>query len=514
MNGMKDKRLVSVIDIGSIAIRIIVAEIDSEGDWQILDRSERSVPLGRDVFSTGNISRQTLLQCLKILTAFREMLQGWKIEGDDIRVLATSALREARNRDTFLDRVEMRTGFTVEVIEGIEENRLTYLAVQHSLKDHRPALGKTNSLIMEVGGGSTEVMLLQRGEMVAAHSLSVGTVRIEPALKAFPGSFDLLERFLSENVRTTLEVLDAELDLKRIKHFVAVGGDARLVARMVGAPGDRDYSLIEKPAFDEFIGKLRSVSIEDCVNMMQISYDDAESMIPALLMYRLFMEGTSATQLVVPNVSIREGVLLSMAQGEDTEIQKEFASQIINSAVSLGRKFRFDEAHARHVAKLALSLFDQLQDDHGLDRFHRVLLEVAAILHDTGTFIRTSGHHKHSQYIVANSEIFGLHRDDLGIVSNVVRYHRKALPQPSHRGYVILPREQRMIVLKLSSMLRVADALDRGHMQRIKGFTVEERSSRLRLNCDHQGDISVEKFALPRKADMFQEVFGLRVVVE
>lgn len=511
---MSGKRLVAVIDVGSIAIRLVVAEIDASGDWRILDRSEKAVPLGRDVFTTGRIGRQTLLQCLRILGSYCELLEGWKIEPQDVKAMATSALREARNRDTFLDRVEIRTGLEVDVIEGIEENRLTYMAVRQSLKGYRPSLSRSNSLIMEVGGGSTELMMLHGGEMVAAHSLSVGTVRIEPALKALPGSFDLLERFLSENIRTTLEGLDAEQNLKRIRTFVAVGGDARLAARKAGERVSEDYSLIEKAAFGDFIQRLSSASVEECASSLNIPYDDAESLVAALLMYRLFMEGTSATRLVVPNVSIREGMLLSLARGEEREIQQEFAAQVVNSAISLGRKFHFDEPHARHVATLALSLFDQLRELHGLQEFHRLLLEVASILHDIGTYIRTSGHHKHGQYIVANSEIFGLHRDDLGIISNVVRYHRKALPQPSHLSYASLPREQRMVVLKLASLLRVVDALDRGHTQRISSFTVEERGSEVRLRCIHEGDISVERFALPRKANMFQDVFGLKVVVE
>ena len=165
------------------------------------------------------------------------------------------------------------------------------------------------------------------------------------------------------------------------------------------------------------------------------------------------------------------------------------------------------------MARLALRLFDQLKNEHGLDDHSRLLLEIAAILHDVGTYIKTSGHHKHGQYLVANSEIFGLHGDDISIVSKIVRYHRKTMPLSSHSGYMSLSREERVKVLKLAALIRVADALDRGHMQRIRDISVERAPGELHLVLDYKGDISVERYGLGIKGDMFEEVFGMEVVL-
>ena len=221
----------------------------------------------------------------------------------------------------------------------------------------------------------------------------------------------------------------------------------------------------------------------------------------------------AATRLIVPDLSIREGLLLSLALEPDPKIQEEFKSQVIASAVSLGRKYHVDEDHARHVTNLALSLFDQLQKFHGLDRLCRLLLEVGGLVHDIGTYVRSSGHHKHGQYIVSNSDIFGLHRDEISIVSNVVRYHRKALPTTSHIEYISLPRERRTVVSKLAAILRVADALDKGHMQRIEKVKVEIKGDELLMHNSHTGDISIERYGLARKVNMMEEVFGLKVVL-
>ena len=509
----KKNRLVAVVEIGSSRIRLVVAEIDRDGFWRVVDKAGKPVALGRDVFTSGTISREAMLACLGVLHGFRELLKGWGIEDDEIRVIATSALREARNRDTFVDRVYLQTGFRVSVVEGIEENRLMYLAVRYALKDDRPQFTRSNSIIIEVGGGSTEIMLLRRGKMVAAHSVRLGTILIDQQVGQATGSNRYLARFLAESVRNMRESLSAEMDLSHVRTFIVAGSDARLAAARLGTEVNAECSVIERAAFDAFVEKIQNYTVEECVQKLRIPFAEAEGIIPGLLAYKLFLECTAATEILVPNVSIREGLLITLASGVDPELQEEFFSQVIASAVSLGRKYRFDEAHSLHVTRLALKLFDELKAEHGLDRRARLLLEVSGILHDVGMYIRSSGHHKHSQYIVANSEIFGLHRDDLDIVSNVVRYHRKASPNSTHIAFIALQREERMIVLKLAAILRVADALDRGHSQRIAEIAVERRTDTIVLRPAGQHDLTLERLGLEEKSDMFQDVYGYKVIL-
>ena len=507
------KRLVAVVEIGSTGIRMVVAEIASGGIWRIVDRAGKPVSLGRDVFTSGFVSRDSLLNCLNVLNGFRELLTGWGIGNDDTSVIATSALREARNRDSFMDRVQIQTGFRINVVEGIEENRLMYLAVRYAIKDDHPQFSRSNSIIIEVGGGSTEMMLLRRGKMVAAHSIRLGTILIDQQVRQATGSNEYLLRFLAEHVRTTCETLNSELDLTHVRNFIVAGSDARFAAARLGEEINENCALIHREAFESFVERIRGYSIEECVQKLRIPFAEAEGIIPGLLTYKLFLEQTAATEIIVPNVSIREGMLVNMASGVDPELLEEFYSQVIASAISLGRKYHFDEDHALHVSHLSLVLFDALKQDHGMDRHARLLLEVSAILHDIGMYLRSSGHHKHSQYIVANSEIFGLHRDDLDVVSNVVRYHRRSAPNSTHIAYIALQREERMIVLKLASILRVADALDRGHSRRIKTIELEKRSDTIVLRTQGNEDLSLERLGMEEKADMFEDVFGYRVVI-
>lgn len=513
MNKLTENHLEAVIEIGATGIRLLVAEVSANGIWTVIDRAERSLTLGRDVFTFGAISRDSLLQCLAILNRYREILTGWAILDEHVVVIATSAIREARNRDSVLDRLAVKTGFTVRVIDGIEENRLMYLMVEFSLRDAPVKLSKVNSIILDIGGGSTEIMLLQKGKMVAAHSFRMGTVIIEQQIKAMMGSQQDMRRFLAEYIHTTTDNLNNELRLDLVKQLIAIGNDARLVARTVGTQETDLYAVIKRDDFIAFVDRVTTYSIEESVRHFRISYSEAESLVPGLLSYRFFLEMTGAEIVVVPNLSIREGVIISKQIGPDHQVREEFYNQVVASAINLGKRYHLDEEHYRYVTRIALKLFDYLESELALDRHARLILEVAAILHDIGSFIRASDHHIHSQYIIVHSDIFGLNKDDSTILANVVRYHRGDLPSAKHLEYASLPRSDRTMVLKLSALLRVADALDRGHSQHIQDFNIELTRDTLFLRAQGTHEITLERLALEEKADLFEDVFGYKLIM-
>ncbi len=508
----KNDTIVAVIDIGSTAVRLVILELDKNGDYHRLDRASRPVSLGRDVFISRTIRAESMMQVIAVLSGFSELIRSYGLRPKDSYVVATSAVREARNRDTFVDRVQIKTGFQVSIIDGVEENHLTYIAVLHAVENFRGAFSRANSIIMEVGGGSTELMIMFRGSMQAAQSLKVGTVRLEQQLKAKVGSEFVLEEFLREQLRLNLATLHNDTDLKRIRYFVMVGGDARIVSYRIGTAQGEHYSVIKRDDFLSYLDELSRKTVDEIVRDLSISYNEAEGLMPALIIYRIFLEETSAQEIIVPDVSIREGILLRNVMGQSTSIDRNFARQVVASARSLGTRYHIDEEHADQVTKLSLELFDALLDEHGLGNRERLYLEVAAILHDVGYFINQSGHHKHGMYIVANSEIFGLSQEELHLVATVVRYHRGAKPVRTHPEYGRLSRAQRLIVMKLAAILRVADALDRAHGQNIKGIEVEIENNALHISGGQRGDLSIERYGLILKSGLFEDVFGYKVL--
>ncbi|PYT06063.1 MAG: phosphatase, partial [Acidobacteria bacterium] len=296
-------------------------------------------------------------------------------------------------------------------------------------------------------------------------------------------------------------------------HFIALGGDVRFAASRLGGLESAEGSVrfVKEPDFIAFCDQLAGEQVDGLVDRYRLPPADAETLVPALLAYRELLLATSAEEITVPDASLRAGILLDLAVGEDARRREDFNRQVLASATALGEKYRYDAAHAQNVARLAVRLFDELKAEHGLEDRDRLLLEVAALLHDVGIYINRRAHHKHSHYILSVSDIFGLSREDMGVVANVARYHRRAPPQKSHLFYMALDRETRVRVNKLAAILRVANALDADHMRKVRDVTLVRQEDDWILEVQGAGDLTMERLATLARSDLLTEVFGQKL---
>jgi exopolyphosphatase/guanosine-5'-triphosphate,3'-diphosphate pyrophosphatase len=210
---------------------------------------------------------------------------------------------------------------------------------------------------------------------------------------------------------------------------------------------------------------------------------------------------------------MRMGALIDLAQAGGRLAAEDFARQVLSSADALGQKYRYDRKHGLHVAALSTRIFDLLRDEHGMSDRERLLLEAAGMLHDIGTYVSLRAHHKHTQYLLAASQIFGLSDTETNIVANIARYHRRGLPQKTHLPYVELDQQDRMIVNKLGAILRLANGLDAEHVQNIKDVRLLKREDAWIFEVEAVGDSTMEIMVATARADMFTEVYGRRVVI-
>lgn len=501
--------VVAVIDIGASALRLTVAELRPAHGLRLLEELARGVLLGKDTFTSGRLGAATIEAALKVLEGFRRVMDGYGVT--HTRAVATSAVREAQNRDAFVDRVRLRTGIEVEIIDGSEENRLTYMAVREDLKG-QPVIDSGDALLVEVGGGSADLSFLRRGELTHSGTYALGSLRMRQNLAGWHGSHEQRVRLLRRHVLNVVDDLRREVPLDDARHAIFLGGDARFAAeRLAGAVPGRTRTL-RREAFVALCDEIAALDTEQLVERFRLPQAAAETLGPALVAYRELLLATAATEVIVPEASLRAGLLLDLLRREEGHGIEDFSRQVLSSAAALGEKYRFDEPHGRCVAQLAVRLFDELRAEHGLGARHRLLLEVAALLHDVGIYVNLRGHHKHSQYLLASSEIFGLSRDDLALVSNVARYHRRALPQRAHPAYAALDREARLEVGKLGAILRVANALDADHLQKVSDVRVLHEEGVLVLEVTGAGDLTIERLAALARADWMAEVFGARVL--
>lgn len=500
----------AVIDIGSSAIRMALAEPGPHG-MRFLEQLQRAVPLGRDAFTRGRLETPTINHAIEVLRGYQEILQTYQVHA--VRTVATSAVGAASNRELFVERVYLATGLAVDVITGAEEQRLLYAALRDALGE-RGMARLENALLVEEGAGSLEIAKLAGGEVSATSSYPLGTMR----LRALLGSerrgaievADLMKRFIG----SPMDEVAHAFALADTRQLVFIGGDVRFAAdQLLPRGGDRGLRRIGRDRFLRFARTMARLTPEEIARRTRRPFEDCESLPPAMVTYGELCKRSAAREVLVPEISLRDGLLLDLRAEIAGERPAEISAQIYASAESLGRRYEYDEEHARRVADYAGALFDALQSEHRLDRRARRLLRVAALLHDIGVFVSSNSHHKHSEYLINASDIFGLRTEEKAIVACVARYHRRSTPQVTHAGYGSLSRQDRATVAKLAALLRVADALDRSHSGRVELVAVALQPDELRLGLRSNEDLALERLAMRTKGTLFEEVFGRKVVL-
>jgi exopolyphosphatase/guanosine-5'-triphosphate,3'-diphosphate pyrophosphatase len=432
---------------------------------------------------------------------------------DVVKVVATSAVREAANSDAFLDRILMATGFDVDVISSSDESRLTVAAVRQEVGKRQ--LAKQSSVIVEVGGGNTEINVLRKGQIAASRNLAIGAIRLQELLSTSTKSADQASDMIRQQVSGVISSMRGLLRLKQVRVFYAVGGDARWASERVGRKTKiANLRSVSRKDLDKLVGRSRHYTADKLVRMYGLPFSEAETLVPALLVYQMLLRSTGAKEIIVSNVSMRDGLLLDLAQQTTGSVEEYAYADIIRSATSIAEKYGVDLKHAIHTRQTSVRLFDELAVEHSLDKRHRLLLEVAALLHEIGTFVAGRAYHKHSFYLIANSEISGLTQEELQLVAHVARYHRRSRPKPAHIEYMALPRERRMTINKLAALLRVADALDASRTQHVRNINCVLSDEYLKIITPTTADISLEERMLAMQGDLFEDIYGLQVRLE
>ncbi len=501
---------VAVIDVGTTSIRMAIAQIGGPEEIKVMEQLEQAVNLGKDTFTQGVIQKTTTEECVQALMCFQKVIREYKIDEEkNIRAVATSAVREASNRDAFLDRIYIATGIEVEAVEEAEVPRLMYLTIASSLNpDSRPL--DSNCLIVEVGGGSTEMLLIQSGNVVFSHTYGLGSFRMRQMLESYGAPISSRKVIMENYIDRTVAQMRHEVSFQEPPEIMVLGGDARFAAnQLLPNWNPEELARIRLSAVSRLTDKMLEMSVDELVRQYQLSYSAAESLGPALLTHVILGRSLKVKQLLVSNLTLRDGLLREMT--EKAGEKDIFREQTIQSALELGRKFNYDEPHALHVADLSRTIFQNLQEEHNLSRRYELLLTVAAILHEIGIFIDVKAHHKHSMYLIRNSELFGLSPKDVLLVALLARYHRRATPRNTHEGYGDLDRASRIVVSKLAAILRVADALDQSHSQRLKDIQCGMENGSFEISVQWASDLSLEQMSLSHKGTLFEEVYGMQV---
>ncbi|MFD2255608.1 HD domain-containing protein [Luteolibacter algae] len=501
-------KLVTALHIGASSVSMIIAERDADGGLVAIDFLEQPAALAQDVFGNNLVSSATTERIVSIIRGYQETLAELGLDPHNFhRSVATNVLHEAANHETVLNRIRIACGLPVSMIDDGEMTRLIYLKTRRRIQ-HLPAMSQRTALVVHVGPGNTRALLFQEGLITRYTSYRMGTHRTREAVEASLAEGPTLMRVIREHASGNLSQLRFDYSDVEIDGLVLIGYEIQSVARFV----TKNNEACSLKRFREFTAETASLTDLEAVKRFQLDYQTAEALIPALEINLAIAESLNLKEVHIPISEYEQGLLQDLLASRI--ITDTFAEEVLRSARILADKYQSDPKHGAHVGSLCEHFLKNLQDLHNLTEHDALLLQVASILHEVGTYVSPRAHHKHSEYIILNSEIFGLDRLDVTIVALVSRYHRHSGPRLDHPSYAALSVEDRIRVCKLAAILRVADALERTHAQRVSKIEISRTSSKLKIRLPGLEDAAIERLAMDSKADLFEHVFGLTVVIE
>ena len=496
----------ALLDIGSNSIHMILTEIQPDFSYKVLDRFKDVTRLGEETFKAGQFSPATLAKGTEVVKNFVTLARNRGFTR--IEAVATSAVREASNGGEFIEAIGRQTGVRIRVVTGQEEARLIYLGVRQSMD-----FGDRNVLIADVGGGSVELIVGNRNKLLHATSLKLGAIRLKDLyLRQDTPSAGRLER-LEEAVEAQLRTALPRFKKVGFDELVGTSGMIGNLAEIMhnqktGRPIPQinlaRFSYKDVVAVEKLLLK---TPLKHRAEIPGVDPKRVDVLVPAVIVLRILMERLDSSELTVSDKAIREGLLYDFIERhrEGIQAEQEIPNVRRRDVLRVARKCQYDPVHTHHVAKLCLQIFDQTATVHKLGEREREWLEYAAILHDVGYLINIRQHHKHSYYLIKNCDLVGFTADEIELIANIARYHRKAIPEDDHRTLKDLPDDLRDTLTVLGGILRVGDALDRSHFGVVRSAQCVVTSAAVDSGLTATDEASLEIWATRERTDLLAQ---------
>lgn len=493
----------AAVDIGANSVRLKIASLSGRRLSPILEDREVT-RLGESVFRTGLLEPHAMAHAVKVLGRFHRAAQ--QHGADRVRVVATSALRDARNASAFVEWVRSTTGWEVEVISGLEEGRLIHLGVVAA-----KSVRVSPMLLIDLGGGSCELTVSNHGTIEHIVSLPLGAVRLTrdflqsdpPRKRELKG----LSAFIAEEISRAEE----QLNPSRVKMTVATSGTAAALADMWAARLGKRSATVPRAGLLEMAQELATLSLPERRALPGIGTRRAEIIIAGSFVYAELLTRLRLSSFRYLPLGLRDGLLAEMAAEQDARVslRARLEQERQASVVALLEHYDGDRKHADRVRDLSQQLFRGLKSVHGLPPAYEQWISAAAMLQETGSFINRAGRHRHAYYVIAHSEIFGFTVRQRHLIAAIARYMGKSRPAANSRPVRLLDPQDRALLPRAVLLLRMARALEQGRRGAVKGITVRAEEGRVTVNVKARpSGAELEIWALRRERAYFRSVFG------
>jgi exopolyphosphatase/guanosine-5'-triphosphate,3'-diphosphate pyrophosphatase len=506
---------IAAIDIGTNSVHMIIVRVRPDLSFEVVDREKVMVRLGAGGLDGKALTTDAMNAALQALSKFKRLAESHRV--DEILAAATSATREARNGGEFLARIERETGIRPRVITGTEEARLIHQAAVYGVD-----VGSARAVVIDVGGGSTEITLGNATAIQAARSFKIGVIRLtERFVQSDPLSGRderrLSKHILSEIGRHCDQITTIGFDrvIGTSGTILSLGAVAVTAAR--GAPPAELRNLrISAKQIRRLRKDIVALGPEQRLTVPGLDPRRADLVVAGAVLLDTILRRLGAEELTLCDLALREGLVLDYIRRNRRQIAQvdKIPDVRRRSALELAERCNYYAEHAQQVVRLALAIFDQTRAVHGLTDREREWLEYAAMLHDIGGLISYARHHRHSYYLIKNGDLRGFHPDEIEVIALVARYHRRGTPKRSHDEYAELPSGLRKTVRMLSSILRVAESLDRSHGQAITGLELRDRGEDMLMQVQTGTDAELEVWATNRHLQPFEKIVGKPVRLE
>ena len=506
---------IAAIDIGTNSVHMIIVRVRSDLSFEVVDREKVMVRLGAGGLDGKALTTEAMSAALQALSKFKRLAESHRV--DEILAAATSATREARNGGEFLARVERETGIRPRVITGTEEARLIHQAAVYGVD-----VGSARAVVIDVGGGSTEITLGNATAIQAARSFKIGVIRLTERFVQSDPLSGRDERKLSKHILSEINRHCDQITAIGFDRVIGTSGTILSLGAVAAtaARGTTPTELRNLRVTAKQIRKLRkeivTLNPEQRLTVPGLDPRRADLVVAGAVLLDTILRRLGAEDLTLCDLALREGLVLDYIRRNRRQIAQvdKIPDVRRRSALELAERCNYYAEHAQQVIRVALALFDQSRAVHGLTDREREWLEYAALLHDIGGLISYARHHRHSYYLIKNGDLRGFHPDEIEVIALVARYHRRGVPKRSHDEYANLSSSLRKTVRTLSSILRVAESLDRSHAQAITGLELRDRGDDVLLLVHTASDAELEVWATNRHLQPFEKLLGKPVRLE
>lgn len=500
------KKCIAVIEIASNELRLKIGEKGQDG-VKILEAISNPLALGRDTFHSGKISFESLEKAADIINGYKAVAKDYGVK--DIIAVATTAVRESKNKDFILDQLKVKTGLDLRVIDDTQEkiyiNKITLATLSSEEMN--------STLIAHLGSGNISIFVLKDGNVVGGQNIKIGALRISELFDDYRENTASYVQIIKEYLVPFQDAISNFLS-EKLQNFVISGNEIETISKICKAKIKNGTNIISRDSFMETYKGIKDLTPEEIANKYDISVDKAENILPAIIIYSRLVKFTSGKNIISPILTAGDAILYGELFPDKTkDLEKAYNEYSIIAAKNIENRFRHDREYSDAVSDTALKIFDKMKKFHGLGGREKLLLHIASILEDIGKAVNIRDHDRLSYHMIKGLDIVGINEEEKHAIASIAYYHNDVLPYEDNGVYSNMDVDERVMVCKLSAILKLANAVHSSHNRKFDDVNVKVSGNQLIITVSTYKNIDLEKWSFNKSKQLFEDVYGIKTVL-